>query len=561
MFNFNKLNEFANFFFSGGPEPDKPKRRGRKRAADTAAPPQVREVIHQVKQEKKAKVDSAPRAKTTHKKQKNATVSQISRQNKQDGEQSWETDLNEKPAFEEEQSSVEERVRKIVDVPKVKESVFLPFRQANMDKTRRNMLFVNPGEDAINLARLALQKNWDLPKWATPFENNLALDKSGQRLTFDGQIMATQDEKRVAVKRLYFDPKKPSTILPIVDVLRADWPNVTKKDVRDILRSLETYQLNYGRRKPPDVLGKMNLANPGVIAMDMFFPSKNLGWRKINVLACIDCWSRFCWCYALERKDKKSTGLAMTNFLQRFASRGHMPRRILCDKGTDLAPAATVIERYRLAKDKNNPMVFHSATGTPVNIIEAFNAQVQRRLQVFRTSGITDDVSTIIDDICEQLNNQKRPARGNMTPLQLLTLDQAQRKEVNTKNRVSRDYVSEVPGLKPIFVGDKVRLLKMTRKEQAAPKMGFKGFAPKWSNEIYTVIKMTPIRKNKDVFRYYIGRGQSFFRHELLLIPRRLDQSIIKDYVSHKENVIAPEEAEWEADYQEGAYDSDDSRA
>ena len=40
-------------------------------------------------------------------------------------------------------------------------------------------------------------------------------------------------------------------------------------------------------------------------------------------------------------------------------------------KGSDLAGAKVVMEKYRLARDKNGAMVLHSATGTPINIIEA----------------------------------------------------------------------------------------------------------------------------------------------------------------------------------------------
>ena len=555
MFNFARIGEFASYFFGTGPAPP-PQNTGKAIAAKALAKlasREVQEVISETKNKPTHTKRDPDVPKTETKKE--AEVQRIVRENRDDPKTKWENDLNEKPAFEAEQTSAEIRHKKIVDVPKI--SVFLPFKTQEVTSKRRQMLFLNPGERAIRMAAISLQKGWDPPKWAARFPDNITL--KGDRLLFDGLIMATPDEKRLAVKRKYFDPKQPSTINPITDELRGDWANITRRDVRNILRSFETYQRNFGRRKPPDIMGKMNLSSPGVIAMDMFFPSKLLGWRKINVLACIDCWSRFCWCYALERKDYRSTEMAMQNFLQRFASLGQLPRKILCDKGTDLAPAHNVIEPYR--HNTKGPMVFHSATGTPVNIIEAFNAQVQRRLQVFRTAKITDDVSVILDDICEQLNNQKRPTRGNMTPLQLLTLDKAQRTEVNKKNRVSREYVSEVEGLKPLFLGDHVRLLLMTRKEQAAPKMTYKGFAPKWSKRVYTVIKMTALQKNKEVYRYYIGKGEHYFRHELLKIPKKVDQEVLKDMVSHKENVIAPEEEEWQEQWEMDAYDSDDSRA
>ena len=59
-------------------------------------------------------------------------------------------------------------------------------------------------------------------------------------------------------------------------------------------------------------------------------------------------------------------------------------RRILSDKGSDMAAAGKAIEKYRLPRDGKSPLVLHSATGTPILIVEALNAQVQRRMQVFR---------------------------------------------------------------------------------------------------------------------------------------------------------------------------------
>ena len=67
--------------------------------------------------------------------------------------------------------------------------------------------------------------------------------------------------------------------------------------------------------------------------------------------------------------------------------------------------------------DGNAPMVLHTATGTPVLIIEGLNAQVQRRMQIFRTAGLIEEASQILHEITDQLNNEPRAARGYMTPI------------------------------------------------------------------------------------------------------------------------------------------------
>ena len=116
------------------------------------------------------------------------------------------------------------------------------------------------------------------------------------------------------------------------------------------------------------------------------------------------------------------------------------------------------------------------------------------------------------------------------------------------------DDIPEVTGLAKLFVGDSVRILMMTRKEQASNAI--KGFTAKWSVEVYTLLKKLPIARNPKNFRYWVGANQSFFRHELLKIPKVVDTETIDLLGSRKQRLIAPDE-----DWSDLEYDSDDSRA
>ena len=44
-------------------------------------------------------------------------------------------------------------------------------------------------------------------------------------------------------------------------------------------------------------------------------------------------------------------------------------------------------------------------------------------MQVFRTSELIDSAGQIAHEIADQINNQPRPDRGGLTPIQLLQLD------------------------------------------------------------------------------------------------------------------------------------------
>ena len=403
--------------------------------------------------------------------------------------------------------------------------------ETSVGSARRHILFLNVGDEPILNAIQALQRGTALPPWMKYLENvtaekgHLYHTQGGERLPF-----AFKDEKRRAVKQLYFNPKEPSTIQPITDALRTQYCNISRRNVRDVLRSLQTYQLMFPRRKPPDKIPHRTIyTKPGIIAMDTFFPSENSGWKKRagGVLVCMDIWSRFSRAYALEKKAAPFFDVAMKAFFAEFTSLGHLPRRLLTDKGSELHVGTPLIEKYRLPRDGTADMHLRSFTGTPVQVVEAMNAQYQRRLEAYRIAELHDDVADLLWDISEQLNNQKRQRRGNMTPYQLLDLNQRERNTINQQYK--DDYGIGLEGQKKLpllSVGDHVRKLEMTFKEQV--KGSKKGFQEKWSRRKYQVLKRTALRRNPGVYRYSIGDpSRTYYRHELLLIPRDTDQEVL----------------------------------
>ena len=419
-----------------------------------------------------------------------------------------------------------------------------PLSGVNITRKRKHLLFMNVGDAPIQAALIALNNNQPLPAWAVPFRHQLGMGNGRLTWTENNVTLpfALKHEKRHVVKKMYFDPREPGTIAPISTKLYEKWANINRRNVRVILQSLETYQLIKGRRRPPDIKNRMFLKAPGMLAMDMFFPSTNLGWDKTNVLCCMDTWSRYCGVYVLDTKRFADVYKGMTDFLAKFASFGHMPRRILSDKGSDMAAAKQAIEPYRQERDGNKPLVLHSATGTPVLIIEGLNAQVQRAASIFRTSDLIDNFGQIGHEIADQINNQPRPDRGNLTPIQLLQLDAAGRDTIN-KLYKDRTVSNEVHGLRPLYVNDTVRLLKMTRKEQETNKL--KGFQAKWSKRLYTVLRKTKLRKNQFVFRYDIGLPDTYYRHELQKIRGgQVDAGVPNKYVRYKEVTIGGYEPE-----------------
>ena len=213
-----------------------------------------------------------------------------------------------------------ERRDRVERIPKKK--ALNPFSQPPMSKLRRHLLYLNPGTQKVLDAHRAFAKGTEMPKWTQHLMLGLTYDS--KNLYFENLPLATKEQKRMAVKDIYFNPEGPSTIQPIVDVLYPQFANISRINVRRILRSLETYQVNFGRRLPPKVLSRMSMVKPGVILTDMFFPSTKHGWRKFGgVVTMMDAWSRFVGAYAVERKTKGLVKKAMERFMRDFTSHGH----------------------------------------------------------------------------------------------------------------------------------------------------------------------------------------------------------------------------------------------
>ena len=129
-----------------------------------------------------------------------------------------------------------------------------------MSKLRRHLLYLNPGTQKVLDAHRGFVKGTEMPKWTQHLMSGLTFDS--KNLYFENLPLATKEQKRLAVKDLYFNPEKPSTIQPIVDLLYPQFANISRINVRRILRSIETYQINFGRRWPPKVLSRMSMVKP-----------------------------------------------------------------------------------------------------------------------------------------------------------------------------------------------------------------------------------------------------------------------------------------------------------
>ena len=388
---------------------------------------------------------------------------------------------------------------------------------------RRQFLFLNVGDESI--LRFI---NGERPPWTNLFQNELSMVQN--RAYFEGLPILLRDERRNLVKKTYFDPGAPTSVYNIHEYLSSRAANITRREVARILNTLEVYQRMRSRQLPHKITGRVETTSPGFLAADTIYPSEKHGWPRGTVIfTIVDMWSRYSGAYLLSDKQKGTVAKAFKAYLEGFRRLSTVPPRLLMlDKGSELKGLDEVMEQH----SRKRPCVFRSLTGQPVNIIEGYNAQLQRMCQVYREAGIVSRFDDILYLVVNAINNQARKDRMGYTPVELLQMGKAMRQEVNANYKFRNVMSAEKD---PLQVGHYVRVLNLNRKEQVDAKT--KGFPAHWSKDVYQVVKRISVVKNPGVYKYFVTStttGErlegSRFRHELLKLriqsPNDIDTNI-----------------------------------
>ena len=418
--------------------------------------------------------------------------------------------------------SAENRLLQTVDIKEARDDMFAP---KTREKYEQCVRFINPSDEMIILTMKSLKTNTELPKWCNFMKEQLSIKKN--KLHLNNKPFYFKEERHRSVKRTYFNPSFPISQAAIFQHLDGKITNITRKFVRESLKSVERYQRTFPRRRPQNINSKFTYKKPGIIACDCFFPTLDNGWlNKRVVLVICDCWSRYCKVYTMTNREAELVNDRMRDFIRHFMKYNHVPRRIICDKGGEFARLDAVMERFRKPGEKG-PMVLNSQSGTPVNYVENLNSQIQRMMAA--CGKLTAKPEEITHLVAKAINHQKRERKGNLSPIELLRLN---KREIAKLNRMfTHKTISGVPNLPELNIGDRCRLLMMTRKEQVSSLHSYhKGFAVKWSKQIYLVLRKTRLRKNHDVYNYYLDppapNKKPRYRHELLKIVKRLDTEV-----------------------------------
>ena len=382
--------------------------------------------------------------------------------------------------------------------------------------------WLRPGISKIDLAKQWLLKKTTRPRWTQGFGDELSL--KGGRLLVSGLPVMSDGELRKQIKKVYYTPRMPVTVEGVFDHLRGRIANASRKQVHAVLNSLQTYQMLKPRRKPLKNEQTTMVLKPGRIGQDTFFPSKKYWNGKIYPVTVVaDQWSGYTKAFLMGSEKAAYSYYALKLFIQELQGEfGVKVNSLLTDKGSEMAYDSTLKIDF--------PHIHHmqSPTGNAVPFIEAKVKLIQSRLWVARTGydGRALTIADILDDVVGDINNMKRPTRGNLTPTQLLKITPKMRSVINSVQKSAVKMVSNrIHGLPDIYKGDVVRLTRYTRKQQDSYGIDMKWFRPKWSEKVYTVVGARAVANGR--LKYKVsGSNQAWWRWEMLKIDPDVDKVV-----------------------------------
>ena len=397
-----------------------------------------------------------------------------------------------------------------------------------------------PGDLSVRRAKLSLSGPSIEPKWVSRVGRK-HLRISSNRLHVSGLPVFDKKEVIGLVKKLYYSASGGSTPYAIHHKLQPRVANVSEASVRRIMETFETYQVTKRVLKPPDNRGHKYWWTPGTLQADTTFTDGRYD-KKYAIATMHDVWSGYTRALLVENETAALTARAMKQFGQELMSKfGVRPKVLMTDKGSEYATFARLARTWG-ARHLPSP------TGKPINEVEAKNAMVKRRLEIQLVAhGTTRNISGILGQICEDINNAPRQWREGHSPIELLTMSPAMRKEVNARSMKKRRHYSHSEAFKSyakeVRVGTSVRRILWTTKDIKTRPMGKKGHMEKWSRTIYKVLKIITQRNAVKKYKLDDGISRLYFRTEIQKVthvdtdvpksapPKQDDKSIVSDDV------------------------------
>ena len=263
------------------------------------------------------------------------------------------------------------------------------------------------------------------------------------------------------VKKIFTNPKNPAAFSSIENILREvkkTFPKATRAQVKEILRSVDSYTLHRPVRHRFRQVKTLGESYRSHIWADLCDVQKIAGENDHVrfLLVCVDGYSRFLWIEPLLDKKPESVLKALKNIFVNF-----MPYYFVCDEGSEFK---SVVKAYL---EKNEVKICHPHSPHKAYRAERMIRTIRGKMHRHFTQNHTWRYIDILQDLVHGLNNTQH------------SVTRLKPSEVTHKTWIPTE-VSKPDGAEKAKVGDYVRL--------SHTKGPFhKGFYAGWTEQIYKV--------------------------------------------------------------------------
>jgi transposase InsO family protein len=291
-----------------------------------------------------------------------------------------------------------------------------------------------------------------------------------------------EKRKETLLNKIYYNPKHDASFGGLEKLYRAARAtknnlNISRNDVREWLRSQETYTLHKPVRKnyPRTRVFVAGIDDQFEADLGDFqsLSAQNDNYRFL--LVCIDCFSKYAWVRAVKNK----TGPVVTSAFRDILEQGRVPNYLHTDQGTEFLNS-----HFRKLMRQYGIQFFTTNSETKASIAERFIRTLKQKIYRYFTAENTVRYIDALQDIVFSYNHTLHRSIKEIPA------------NVTRKNEFKvRQTLYGEKKLNPKFkfnVGDLVKISKTRRPFEKAYNQG-------WTEENFTIAKQ--IARNPPVYK------------------------------------------------------------
>ena len=282
----------------------------------------------------------------------------------------------------------------------------------------------------------------------------------------------------------YASPPHPTAFAGLSN-LSKHW-NLSAGRIRNTLADSDTYTLHRGYRRP-------KVRNPyyvyfrrQMLQIDTCEVSQlaehNDGVK--HLLVCIDCFSKFVWVRTLKTKRSGEVVAALESI---FAAMGDLPRKILCDRGTEIKNATMAAFLQRRGVE-----MLHTFSEVKAGIVERCNRSLQNLIYRSMTDRQSRRFVDQLPAIVESYNGRPNRSIDGLTPAE----GELDRNKTRVVSALRAHYAKAItPRVAKFKVGDLVRI------KAGYGQVFARGYDETFTSEIFSIVD---VNKRMGVLMYHV---------------------------------------------------------